>query len=684
MNHLTHIACRWTLALIALFVATFTATAQSATNLTDSHSNGAGRAADTGVSYSSTTPATGKYNIDVTSFNYIGVSFPEASADNLFAAPEGICLTDPLGNDVPFNPSFGFIFWAGTTELRINFADQFILGTYTLTIPADALTFASGNRNKAITLQWTLTGTKFQFGYYNSYETLKSFERFALSAPEGVTLASSTLTTLRHYVGYDPDTYDPIFDNVPVDVTLSGNTALFTFATPFTAKAGVSLTIPAGTIKAADGRTNREISVYQEVDPVEYIDILSYSPAPHDYNIYGPIDHIVLTLDRPIAPDDVLAFGKTITINGREVPVTASILADQLIINFDKDRVRYGDYNQFGIPEGFLTTHSSCLTQALWMNNVYLQDDGQPLAFLGVQPGFDAPLVTTPGAEVEKMGIIILQFDEPIDAASNADTSTVTVYDETGSPCTLYAGGGWLTYDNVAETNAHTFTLWVYPDRTDAGTYTLHVPAGTFVGLESGMTNTDILFPLVIADIDTFRPTTSIADGATVTALTDLVLTAPEGITFDHFTDYPANFFCLTGDAITGDGKIINQATIAPDGKTATLHLGNVTAAGDYVITVPKGYLRSTAPIKGNAELTIHVTVGQPTLRWDVDGNGEINAADVLRAVAVVLEGNDVTDADKAVALRVLDLDKNGVITISELTRLIAFLRTGSRPPRPE
>lgn len=710
MNHLAHIACRWTLALIALFAAAYTIPAYSIPALSatdDAASNALSATADAAaptalsaadataaptalsadaaaVDYSGTTPRVGDVNIDLNSFDHVSITFPEASADNIFTVPEGLRFTDPLGNSVAINTTFGFTLWAGANELHINFPEQLLLGTYTLTIPADAITFASGSKNKTITLQWRLKGTKFQFGYYNSYETLRSFDRFALSAPEGVTLASTTLTQLRQYVGYDPDTYDPIFDMVPVDVTLIGNTALFTFPQPFDTKAGISLTIPAGTITAADGRTNREISIYQEVDPTDYIDVVACSPASHRYDLYGPVDHLVLNLDRTIDNDDILHCGNTIAVNGRNVPVTAHVVADMLVINIDKDCVRYDDYNQFRIPEGFLTTRHSCATREVWMNNVYLKTDTTLLTFLGVQPGHDAQLVTTPRAEVEKMGIVILQFDEPIDATYNADLSAVTVYDPEGHPCTLYSGSGWLAYDPEAETNAHTFTLWVYPDRTDVGTYTIHVPAGTFEGLESGTTNTDIIFPLVIPDIDTFRPITSIADGATVNTLSELVLTAPQGITFDHFTDYPANFFYLTGEGINGDGRIINQATIAPDGKTATLRLGSITTDGDYTITIPKGYLRSTDPSKGNAEITLHVTLSQQTLPWDADGNGEINAADVLAAAAVVLEHTSPTAPDTTTALRALDLNGDGHITIGEIARLIQRIKTGARPPRPQ
>lgn len=624
------------------------------------------------LDYSGLTPALGTIDLDNAYFQSICISFPEAPATDITTAPLGFSFIGPDGYSVPLSEPYGFTFWASGQDLYINFPSQQAVGTYTLTIPADAITFASGIKNKAITLQWQLKAKYFQFERNDNYDTAKSFSVFRLVAPEGVTLESTTLTALKRYMGYDEANDAPIYANVPVSVNLSGRIAEFVLTTPITTKSYVSLEVPEGTITTTDGRTNRQAYYSQDVDPMEYIGINGCWPASHNYDIAGPLSRIVLTLDREVADADVQAFLPTITINGNNVTVNATVNGDKLTINFDPSYILYDAYNQFCIPEGFITTRSGAINRVEWINNIWVNSPREPLEFTGVQAGYGTELLTTTGAKVEKVGIIIIHFAEEVQAASGADFTSIVVTDNDGNVCPLYQGQGWLNGNN-------TFTLWVYPDRTDIGTYNLHVPAGLFEGTESGNVNEEINFQLVISDVSTYAtPASSIAEGATVDALTELVLTAPAGVYFSHFTDYPADFFYLTGPGITGDGMIRHQATISDDGKTATFRLGNHKADGDYTITIPRGYLRSTFPNEGNAEITIHVKVSHYVDPWDADDNGTVDATDVTAAANALLNhtnsyGND-NPATHEAALKALDLNNDGEITIGEITKLIQQL----------
>lgn len=604
--------------------------------------------------------------------------------------PEGVSLVGPEGA-VTINASYGFCMWKESNQININHTPYGLTtpGQYTLHIPA-GLNTIEGNPNPEMNFTWTVkAASQFSFGYYDT-EALgegegydkKTLTGFKLFAPQGVTFTLNSamkpvIQKVEYAEGEDYMGGEATYTDVPAtwNVNTTDNTITITFNEPYTENGSYQFAIPEGCIVAADGRTNKEVSLSASVDPTEYIDIVSTTPESYAI-VDGPFTSIVLNLGSELDPAKV-TFGKTIEINNTEVPVTATLSGTKVTLTFDDTIIYYGtNDNNFFIPERFITTTDGAFSRSERMWNVQINAPKTPLELTGIQMGWGGEVVTTSGANVEQVGMLILQFAENIEVVEGADLTTITVIDSNGAPCPIYQGQGWTNGDN-------TFCEWVNPQMTAVGTYTLHVPAGLFVGTESGLTNAEISFELVIADINTFVPTTSIKDGETVDALNELVLTAPAGVTFDHFTEYPANFFIVnTPNQRDGDdGKIINQATVAEDGKTATLRLNNYKVNGEYTIIVPKGYLRSTTPNEGNAEIVLHVTVDHQVLDWDANDNGIVEVYDVDAAVNAALERSYHMGAsdEEDPAFKAVDRNNDGKITIGEITKLIQVLNNNAQ-----
>lgn len=616
------------------------------------------------VPASEVTPATGNFSLDEKYFNNICIKFPENITTSLYVTdaanlPAGLTLTGPEGK-ISLNSIAG---WSESSEFYINFPTQYTLGTYALSIPEDILSFESGNKNQALTFEWNLTAEFFALDR-PSGETLKTLESFTVTAPDGVKFESCNVTSLQQ-VTYDEE-WNPVTVDVPVTVSLTEEDITFTLTTPITEKGSYSLLIAEGDIVSTDGRKNREMIFNAYVDPTDYINIASTTPANY-VTVDGPFNSIVLTLDGEYQASG-LSFGETIVINSTDVAVTSTLEnGNTLTLSFADDVINYdSNNNNFGIPEGFITSADGAISRNVWIWNVWINAPKLPLEFSGVKMGWDGEVVTTSGTQVEQVGVLLLQFAEPIELVEDADVEGITVTDDKGQPCQLY---------DMKYVTDGMFFLWVNPAKTAVGTYRLHVPAGLFAGTESGLLNGELFFDFVIADIATFNPETSIADGETVDTLTELTLTAPAGVTFSHFTSYPDNYFFLRGAGIDENNeKIFNAATVADDGHTATLRLGNIKRNGEYTITIPKGYLRSTDANTGNAEMVIRVNVDHAVLPGDANDNGIVDSADVETARYYMLGRSYGMGSDDDVVLKALDFNSDGEITIGELTKLIDMI----------
>ena len=95
-----------------------------------------------------------------------------------------------------------------------------------------------------------------------------------------------------------------------------------------------------------------------------------------------------------------------------------------------------------------------------------------------------------------------------------------------------------------------------------------------------------------------------------------------------------------------------------------------VTAPGDYVLTIPAGAIIIYTLGEQVHELNFHYTIGGGTgpIPGDVDGDGSVNIADVTALIDILLNAIDVP----------ADVDGDGAVNIGDVTALIDMLLNGN------
>ena len=95
-----------------------------------------------------------------------------------------------------------------------------------------------------------------------------------------------------------------------------------------------------------------------------------------------------------------------------------------------------------------------------------------------------------------------------------------------------------------------------------------------------------------------------------------------------------------------------------------------VTAPGDYVLTIPTGAIIIYTLSEDVHELNFHYTIpgGTAPIPGDVDGDGSVNIADVTALIDILL------NAIEAPA----DVDGDGAVNIGDVTALIDMLLNGN------
>ena len=95
-----------------------------------------------------------------------------------------------------------------------------------------------------------------------------------------------------------------------------------------------------------------------------------------------------------------------------------------------------------------------------------------------------------------------------------------------------------------------------------------------------------------------------------------------------------------------------------------------VTAPGDYVLTIPAGAIIIYTLGEDVHELNFHYTIpgGTAPIPGDVDGDGSVNIADVTALIDILLNAIDAS----------ADVDGDGAVNIGDVTTLIDMLLNGN------
>lgn len=470
--------------------------------------------------------------------------------------------------------------------------------------------------------------------------------------------------------------------DVAVNTEVTPNGVQVTFREAYTNYTGYNILVPAGFITASNGEKNNERSQYVNLVYSATKFLVSGSTPANGAELDGALEKITLTMGEAgnyyvLQPFDVTVYGP----NGTST-VSASVTNEdwysnsgQVVLTLSEPISAPGDYS-INIPEGVILND--------WQaENASKHNEQYGFKFVVPEPPmneFTGNVHIDPYNEntlveaeedgtyiVDKISMFTLEF-ETAQATGTVAKTDVTITDAEDN--TYDVNMAWVEGDKV----------WIYaaPTITKPGTYTVHFGAGLFADAD-GLYNAETEVVFVIPDIETFAGADlSLTEGQEVNILSELVITAPEGVTFDHTAAYPDNYFYVVGPGLRDgdDGKRYNDATISEDGTTVTLDLGDYKVNGEYTITVPKGYIRTKTANEGNDEIVLHVNVNHVVLPGDANDDGIVETYDVQVAVNAVLQRGLGYGINNDALLKAVDLNEDGEITIGEITKLIQQLQS--------
>ena len=236
---------------------------------------------------------------------------------------------------------------------------------------------------------------------------------------------------------------------------------------------------------------------------------------------------------------------------------------------------------------------------------------------------------------------------------------------ETAIP-TLQKGGG-ATYEGSMRVDADGKTVLVDFDVccTASGEYFLNLP-------ENSLTvNGQRLLPITLrfiieGDMDSFYEQITIdpVEGE-VESLQNFIISLPEYI---GEIDY-GSMATLTNTTTNNS----YQAEIYGVGFNVLVYFADeVTEPGQYVLTIPNGAIIIYTLDEDIHELNFNYTIagGSDIIRGDVDGDGNVNIADVTALIDILLNGYIAPEA--------ADVDGDGNVNIADVTGLIDILLNGN------
>lgn len=358
-----------------------------------------------------TNPAPGSYSLDDRDygFQYFSVYFEETMSEDVSIAKAdlaaaGITLHDAEGRDIEFGDN-GVNAWAD--DVYFNFSAKEAIttpGTYTLHVPAGTFFFGETVTNPELNLVWTLTAAQYytvqsdgvkalgdRMDPENEGSSLKNLRGFEITAPEGVTFQSVDGVKLYlapergGMMGEETDAADLTeATGYSISFGTTQQTILVSFD-PVLAPAGYtsySYIIPAGSIAANDGLTNKQISLSASVDPTVYFDLVVTYPA--EGNAQAPVDHITVELPEGLEVESVDR--TNIYFNGPNATVDSYTQnGRELTITFADHAAQAGDYASYSIPSGAIIATDITAPAAVRMANSSVQQYNIPVTAAPVE-----------------------------------------------------------------------------------------------------------------------------------------------------------------------------------------------------------------------------------------------------------------------------------------------------------
>lgn len=590
---------------------------------------------------SSYTPATVENSLDDEVYEYgynelvLTFAAPFKEAVSIAATAE---LPAGMSVALPAGVTRGQIYAnSGSSELHIGLNGGKVAGDYSVEIAKNLFSFSYAQAvdgtitNDAFSQTWTLNAaTTFRVDSYaiatedvegNEFtatqHNLNKFQAFAVSAPaEQVFSAVTNPVTVDVTVG----DADPVQVAATAALEEEGAKAVFTLPAAYTEEGDVSVSVPAGVLTLG-GLTSKAFEFDVTIQPYDYFSI-SAEPAP-ETTYTGDRNTIVITLPVGKTADTV---GSTISLNGNPETVTAYAIDGNTVTLTLENGFQYGS-NYYNIPAGFLTDTNGDKNSSFgsWSVNVVKH-------MMYASAYVNSETTTTNSVTVEKFSNVEIYFDEPFDEYVGGIPAGMTLNKGAEN---VAITAGWTqkqTWEDAYNDYKYHSFYFYFNEISAPGTYTVHIPAGVFTSA-AGHQNEEVNLDIVIPTPEYFAAmTVNPATGTSMESLSTITLTAPDGVTFDDVKG-------LQGRVTVNEDPYNYPSNIefADDKKSVTFNISEKTTDGEYTVTFPEGFVRSTDG-KWSLELSATYTVSYPwfTLRSNnvTPATGEVAAIENITIAA--------------------------------------------------
>lgn len=273
--------------------------------------------------------------------------------------------------------------------------------------------------------------------------------------------------------------------------------------------------------------------------------------------------------------------------------------------------------------------------------------------FAAVDP-YDALTITPAEGIVTRLHNFTITFaDLPVTVNENAIP-------------TLEKGGG-ATYEGrmLADADGKTVLVDFDVTCTASGEYFLNLPEGSL------MVNGQRLLPITLrfiieGSMESFYEQITIdpAEGE-VESLQNFIISIPEYIGEIDYGSMATLTNTTTGSTYQAEMYGIRFNVMMFFGE-------EITEPGQYVLTIPAGAIIIYTLDEDVHELNFNYTIGGGSSfkRGDVDGDGDVNIADVTALIDILLSGTTAPDA--------ADVNEDESVNIADVTTLIDLLLSGN------
>lgn len=600
--------------------------------------------------------------------------------------PEGVSLVGPEGA-VTINASYGFCMWKESNQININHTPYGLTtpGQYTLHIPA-GLNTIEGNPNPEMNFTWTVkAASQFSFGYYDT-EALgegegynkKTLTGFKLFAPQGVTFTPNSamkpvIQKVEYAEGEDYMGGEATYTDVPAtwNVNTTDNTITITFNEPYTENGSYQFAIPEGCIAAADGRTNKEVSLSAYVDNTVYIDFVATPEG--DTTITGPVAGITLTFPEGTNLTGAKFDLDKVSVNGSTTFTLQqpTVAANVVTIPFDEP-LNEGYFNYI-INTGFATLANGAVSTSAFGYNIYV-----------VAPGIDSDL--------DRNTYVL--FDHVGNSTQDGFTVAATMYNEAGiiniygAPESFTQGYGLLKINgerhilgveltiesgelySVAEANSSD-SQFLYEGNTvlwvgSANSLTFSAGGDVYVSqVKVYYDANETIQKACTVGISHYAD--NCAPGEVKAIPSNITVYMERGAAVQLYTGSDNNTVGVTLNDASGQNLVRQFNTWVGSTQFGIVLDHAITAPGTYTLNVPEGIVRFE---DGAYNRPFNLTWTIKAL-GDLDGNGVTTLSELNTIVNIVLEKAQPVDA--------ADVNNDEEVNIVDIVKVIDQLIEASK-----